>query len=98
MVINTIKTKLTFKYQIKVGYQFLIYDDNEICLSTTINVLKIDSGMLYYTVDVEGGQSGSPIMYYNNERNQFYICGIHTARKYGQITTNSGTYLTNIIY
>ncbi len=62
------------------------------------NVLKLDSGMLYYTVDVEGGQSGSPIMYYNNERNQFYICGIHTAGKYGQITTNSGTYLTNIIY
>ena len=48
MVIDTIKTKLTFKYQIKVGYQFLIYDDNEICLSITINVL--DCGYVADTI------------------------------------------------
>jgi V8-like Glu-specific endopeptidase len=62
------------------------------------NVLKIDSDILHYKNDTEGGQSGAGIIYYNNQRKGYYICGIHGAGPYGNITTNTGTHITSTIF
>jgi V8-like Glu-specific endopeptidase len=41
-------------------------------------VHKVDETQIEYMVDTEGGQSGSPVYYFDKEKNQRYVIAIHT--------------------
>lgn len=41
-------------------------------------VSKMDKNFIEYMVDTEGGQSGSPIYFYDEKKNERYVVAIHT--------------------
>jgi glutamyl endopeptidase len=41
-------------------------------------VSKVEGAFIEYMVDTEGGQSGSPVYYYDEKKNERYVVAIHT--------------------
>ncbi|MGK9230957.1 trypsin-like peptidase domain-containing protein [Inquilinus limosus] len=57
-------------------------------------VREVGDAFIEYMVDTEGGQSGSPIYYFDEERNQRYAIGIHTTGDF----VNRGLRITPAIF
>lgn len=59
------------------------------------NILSFNAEgyMMYYDIDTTGGQSGSPVIKYDN--GNYYVVGIHRA---GGTNSNKGRYITKNVY
>lgn len=55
------------------------------------NIHKIEASRLYYKINTQGGQSGSPIVAYLKELGGYFVLGIHT---HAHDDANKGTRLT----
>lgn len=63
----------------------------------TIDMVSEDGAyLLYYQMDSEGGQSGAPLIRYDN--GNYYIVGIHIKGATSLLNMNKGRYITKNIY
>jgi glutamyl endopeptidase len=55
---------------------------------------RVDATFVEYMVDTEGGQSGSPIYFFDEEQNQRYVIAIHTTGDF----VNRGLRITRTVF
>lgn len=74
------------------GYPGSVYGEEQMHHANRIsNTTKYK---LYYDIDTEGGQSGSPVWFYNDD-NKAVVIGIHSNGAGYAISANSGVRITN---
>ena len=66
----------------------------EIQLHHANRILKVSSSKIYYDVDTEGGQSGSPIWVYEEENHIPMVVGVHSSGTGKASLGNSGVRIT----